>query len=82
MIRLLLAIVTTVGVVVFVMVNTHHVPLSFIVGPPVRIRMIFLLMVTFIAGMLTTSLLMMLHKVRRRVRTETPRADAAPGQEQ
>jgi uncharacterized integral membrane protein len=69
MVRLLFAILATIGLVVFVMVNTHHVSLSFIVGPPIQIRMIFLLVCTFTVGALTTLFLMMGLRLRAKRRT-------------
>jgi uncharacterized integral membrane protein len=51
--RLIVAILCTVAVVAFSMTNTHHVELSFVVGETVKIRLISLLAVTFIAGALT-----------------------------
>lgn len=83
MFRLIAAIVLTVSAVVFVMANTHHVELSFVVGSPVRVRMIFLLMVTFIAGLVTAGLWGMFARMRwkRRIveqlRQERVAADAA-----
>jgi len=49
------------------------VALSFIFGPPVKIRLIFLLLLTFLLGALTTTFLGMAGKlrVRRRLRSET-----------
>ncbi len=80
MLRLLLAMVATVTVVVFVMVNSHHVALSVVVGPPVKIRLIFLLMLTFILGSLVTAFggMFVRLRVRRRVRAAT--AKGAAGQ--
>jgi uncharacterized integral membrane protein len=63
-----LAIFATVALVVFVMVNTHHVTLSFVVGGPVRVRMIFLLLTTFFLGMGTAWFTMMALRLRARRR--------------
>ena len=64
MLRLLLAVAVTVAVVIFVMMNMHHVTLSFIVGPPVKIRLIFLLLSTYVVGILTAAFVTMIWKVR------------------
>jgi uncharacterized integral membrane protein len=64
MIRLIVAIGLTVAVVIFVMMNTHHVTLSFVFGGPVKVRLIFLMMMTFFGGMLTTSLIAMIWRLR------------------
>lgn len=70
MVRLILAVVLTISVVSFVMVNTHHVNLSFVVGPPVKIRLIFLLMSAFFVGTICTSFLMMVWRLRGRPRPD------------
>lgn len=53
MLRLIVAVVSTVAVVAFSMTNTHHVELSLVLGESVHIRLISLLAVTFVAGGLT-----------------------------
>jgi uncharacterized integral membrane protein len=47
--RLLFIMLATVGLVLFALANTEHVELSFIVGQT-RIRLIFLLMMSFTTG--------------------------------
>jgi uncharacterized integral membrane protein len=64
MVRLVLAITLTCILVAFAMSNTHSVMLSFVLGPPARVRLIFLLMSSFLAGMLFLGLLIMALKVR------------------
>ena len=49
--RLILSITATVILVGFAMANTHHVALSFVIGAPVEIRMIFLVLTTLLVGM-------------------------------
>ena len=56
MIRSVLAVALTITAVAFSLSNTHHVPLSFVLGEAVQIRMIFLLLSAFIAGVVTTLL--------------------------
>ncbi len=51
MIRLGLAVMATVVIVVFAISNSHHVDLRIAIGEPVQIRLIFLLLSAFIAGM-------------------------------
>lgn len=51
MTRLIVSIVATIVFVGFAMANTHHVALSFVIGAPVEIRMIFLLLTTLVIGM-------------------------------
>lgn len=72
MFRLILAVVATISAVVFVMANTHEVELSFVIGAPVQVRLIFLLMLTFLAGLITSWLWGLISQVRwrRRVRNE------------
>jgi hypothetical protein len=70
--RLVLAIFGTIALVAFVMVNTHHVKLSFVVGEAVEVRMIFLLLTTFFLGMATTWFTQMGLRVRARQRSRRP----------
>lgn len=51
MAQLIIAILMTIVVVVFSISNSHHVELSFVVGKPVEVRLVFLLMSTFFIGM-------------------------------
>lgn len=64
--QLVLAILLTMLIVVFGMVNTHHVPLSPIFGEPIRVRMIFLLAIAFLAGSVVTFFYQMVSRLRRR----------------
>ena len=50
MFQLALAILITVVIVVFSVANSHHVQLSFIVGAPAEVRLVFLLMCSFFMG--------------------------------
>jgi uncharacterized integral membrane protein len=68
MIQLLLAIVMTVGVVVFSMANNHHVEVNYVFGEPIRIRLIFLLGIAFIAGSVSTLLYQLTRRVMVRAR--------------
>lgn len=80
MVRLLIAILVTVGAVVFIMANTHDVELDVVFGTPVRIRLIFLLLSTFILGVVVSSLFGMIAKLRlkRRIFREMERMAAQP----
>ena len=51
MIRLGLAVMATIVIVVFAVSNSHHVDLRIAIGEPVQIRLIFLIMSAFVAGM-------------------------------
>lgn len=73
--RLIVAILCTVAVVAFSMTNTHHVELSLVFGEAVKIRLISLLAVTFIAGGLTVYFYQAVTRVTRRV--ERPRRSAS-----
>jgi uncharacterized integral membrane protein len=60
----------TLVVVIFAMSNMHIVSISFFVGPPVEVRLIFLLMCSFAMGVLLTLFYLMLKKIminRRRI---------------
>ncbi len=52
MIKLTLAVLTTIMIVVFAISNSHHVGLSCAVGKPLEVRLIFLLLSAFLIGML------------------------------
>ena len=54
MIRLLFIMLATAGLVLFALANTEHVELSFIVGQT-RIRLIFLLMMSYTTGALSAA---------------------------
>lgn len=76
MFRLVVAVALTIIFVAFIMMNTHHVGLSMVVGEPVKIRLIFLLLAAFALGMMSASFYAMVRQVRRRrhatVRAEKP----------
>lgn len=76
MARLIFAVSLTVAIVTFAMMNTHQVTLSFIFGQPVKVRLIFLLMSTFLMGMIFLGLFMMIWRVKARPRP--PRIDKQP----
>lgn len=63
--RLVSAVALTVVVVAFSMANGHHVELGYLVGGPVRIRLIFLLWIAFGAGFLLTTFYSMAVRARR-----------------
>ena len=64
MFRLFVAIVLTVVAVVFTMANTHQVELSFIVGSPAKVRLIFLMLVSFIFGVIVSAFAAMISRIR------------------
>lgn len=78
MFRLAFAVLLTILVVAFAMSNTHPVTLSFVLGPPVKIRLIFLMMSTFLLGMLFFGLAAMVLKLRIR-RQSKAEAQAGEG---
>ncbi len=51
MFQLALAILVIVVIVVFSIANSHHVQLSFVIGAPIEVRLVFLLMCAFFMGM-------------------------------
>jgi uncharacterized integral membrane protein len=66
MARLALAVLITIVIVVFSISNSHHVDLCCAVGPPIKIRLIFLLMSTLLVGMAVPIFYGMLHRMKRR----------------
>ncbi len=51
MVKLVLAVLLTIVIVVFSISNSHHVDLSFALGDPIQVRLIFLLLSALILGM-------------------------------
>lgn len=68
MVRLIIAMVGTVALVTFAMMNTQDVQLSLLFGEPVQIRLISLLSVTFLAGLASSAFYQMLGRANRRAR--------------
>ncbi len=66
MFRLVVAMTATMAAVVFVMTNTHHVKMSFVFGSGVRVRLIFLLMITFLLGAIASRFFSMILNLRFR----------------
>ena len=69
MTRLILAVAVTIAIVVFAMANMHFVVLSLVVGTPVQIRLVFLLMSCFLAGVISAWFFMIVRKMRLRRRS-------------
>ena len=72
MVRLFIAVTFTVAVVSFATVNTHQVTLSFVVGSPVKVRLIFLLLSSFLVGMVSCGFWVLLRRHAKRRRTIPP----------
>jgi uncharacterized integral membrane protein len=68
MVRLLAAIVFTVLAVAFSMANMDRVKLDFVVLPPTQVRLFFLLLIAFIAGILFSTFVSMVLRLRLRTR--------------
>jgi uncharacterized integral membrane protein len=66
MARIAAALLATVVFVAFALSNTHHVELSFVVGRPIEIRLIFLLGITFGAGVISTLFFLLFQDASRR----------------
>ena len=78
MIRLFLTVLTTIAFVAFALSNTHRVSLSFVVGET-EVRLIFLLLVSFAAGVLTILLRTALEDARHRALTKKMRTKMVHG---
>ncbi len=65
MLRVILIIVATIGVVTFSLANTQRVGLNFVVGET-EVRLIFLMMTSFGGGAFMATLYQMLETARRR----------------
>jgi uncharacterized integral membrane protein len=57
MTRLILAALAGIFLVLFAMANTHVVPISWLFGPPLEVKMITLLIIAFFAGVVTVALI-------------------------
>jgi len=83
MVRLVIAMIGTIALVTFAMMNTQDVQLSMLVGDPVQIRLISLMSATFLAGLGSSILYQMLGRAnrrsRRRRRQLAPRARRVAG---
>jgi len=76
MLRLVVTVLATVLVVAFAMANTHHVELSFVLGAPVQVRLVFLLASSFVVGLLTAMFVQLVGSVRARSRARREKRDA------
>jgi uncharacterized integral membrane protein len=57
--KLIVVVVAIVFVFIFATGNIDRVPVGFVVGQPIQMRLIFVILVSFLAGCLTTVLLHM-----------------------
>jgi len=64
--RILGAVAVTAMFLAFAFSNSQHVALSFVLGPPVEIRLIFLLLVAFVSGAGAAQFHRMVSDTRRR----------------
>jgi uncharacterized integral membrane protein len=68
MIRLVAGVLFAIVVVSFVMMNLHPVGISLIFGPPLQVRLIYLLVTAFLVGLLSGTLIKLLQRARSRRR--------------
>jgi uncharacterized integral membrane protein len=78
MVRLLLTVLTTIVFVAFALSNTHRVPFSFVFGET-EVRLIFLLLVSFVAGVMTILIHSTLEDARRRAMKKEMRVAMSRG---
>jgi len=71
--KLLLILAAGVLILLFAVNNTHHVEMSLIFGTPVHVRLIFLLLTTFLLGHFTAVLLNVY--VRTKINATAKRAE-------
>ena len=69
MVQLALTILITIVVVVFSVANSHHVQLSFVIGAPAEVRLVFLLMCAFFMGMVAPIFNRLIQRLRRDKKT-------------
>jgi len=73
--RVLIILMAGLAVVMFAWSNTHHVEVGFVLGRPVAVRLIFLLLTTFLLGHFTAVLLNVY--VRSRIKSKARREKMA-----
>ena len=76
MLQLVFVLIAFIVIALFGMANSHDVELRYIVGEPIRIRMIFLLLCVFVAGWVTSyfyQLVAHVNRRRRRIRAQYDR---------
>jgi uncharacterized integral membrane protein len=71
--KLLLIVVAGILVLLFALNNTHRVEMSVIFGTPVHVRLVFLLMTTFLIGYFTAVLVNIY--VRTRINSTAKRSE-------
>jgi uncharacterized integral membrane protein len=64
MVKVLLVVMATALLVVFGFQNSDHVPVSFVVGSPTKVRLIFLLLIAATAGFLLSYILGLNREIR------------------
>lgn len=64
MVKVLLVVMATALLVVFGLQNSEHVPVSFVVGSPTKVRLIFLLLIAATAGFLLSYVLGLNREIR------------------
>ena len=70
-------------IVLFALSNAHHVPLHFITGEPFNVRLIYLMLFSFIAGVACTTYLalaLMFHLKKKRARRQQPEPEEDLGE--
>lgn len=75
--KLLLILVVGLVLVMFAWSNTHHVEVGLVLGRPVHVRLIFLLLTTFLAGHFTAVVLgaYVRTRIKAKVRRQKARED-------
>jgi len=68
--RLLLILIACLVLVLFCWNNSHHVEVGLIFGRPVHVRLVFLLLTTFLIGHFTAVLLSLYMRFRIKARVE------------
>lgn len=76
--RLLAILLGTFVALLFAVANSHHVELSLIFGAPVRMRMIFLLAGTFVAGVISTIVFQGYRELRRQREERNQKMRSSP----
>ncbi len=66
--RIVYTILATIACLAFALSNTQHVEVSFVIGEPVETRLIFVLVISFGLGVLTSSYYRMAQDAKRHLK--------------
>lgn len=77
MLKSIIVFITVVVVVLFAVSNVHHIQLHFITGNPFHVRLIYLILFSYVLGVLSASYFFIMSRfnARRKARNEEAEED-------